>query len=143
LEYWGFIVRINLIHHFNSHKFQLNYRYNITTGAYPFEGDNIYRLLENIGKGVWSIPEGLDDNLSDLIRRMLEFDVEKRYTIFQIRNHPWFNSSPVNTGDAIPVPPLKTDQTRSSTVLPYLESYHYEDRQSQMFFTEHDLNGEL
>lgn len=41
--------------------FDLNfdfYSYNITTGSYPFEGDNIYRLLENIGKGVWSVPEG-------------------------------------------------------------------------------------
>jgi serine/threonine-protein kinase 11 len=102
--------------------------------------------LENIGKGVWSIPQGLDENLSDLLHKMLEFDVEKRYTIIQIRSHPWFMSSPKNTGDAIPVPPLKNDYTRSSTVLPYLESYHYdqnyEDRQSQMFFTEHDLNGE-
>lgn len=26
--------------------------YNITTGLYPFEGDNIYRLLETIGKGL-------------------------------------------------------------------------------------------
>lgn len=30
--------------------------YNITTGLYPFEGDNIYKLFENIGKGDYTIP---------------------------------------------------------------------------------------
>lgn len=72
--------------------------YNITTGLYPFEGDNIYRLLENIGKGVWNIPQGLDPLLSDLLLNMLRFDSTERYTIQQIRNHTWFLSSPINTG---------------------------------------------
>lgn len=119
-------------------------RYNITTGLYPFEGDNIYRLLENIGKGVWSVPEGLDPLLTDLLLNMLRFDPNERFTIQKIRKHAWFISSPVCTGDAIPVPPLRGDSLRSSTVLPYLESYHYENRQNQnVFFTEHDLNGEF
>lgn len=116
--------------------------YNVTTGLYPFEGDNIYRLLENISKGVWSVPDGLDPLLTDLLLNMLRFDANERYTIQKIRNHSWFISSPVCTSDAIPVPPLKGDSLRSSTVLPYLESYHYENRQSNnVFFTEHDLNG--
>lgn len=121
-----------------------NSRYNITTGLYPFEGDNIYRLLENIGKGVWSVPEGLDPSLTDLLLNMLRFDANARYSIQKIRNHSWFISSPVFTGEPpVPVPPLKGDSLRSSTVLPYLESYHYENRQNpNMFFTEHDLNGE-
>lgn len=114
--------------------------YNITTGLYPFEGDNIYRLLENIGKGVWSIPDGLDPLLTDLLLNMLQFDANKRYTIQQIRNHIWFNSSPIDTGNRVLVPPLKGDVSRSSTVLPYLESYHYESRQNNVYFTEHDLN---
>lgn len=116
--------------------------YNIATGLYPFEGDNIYRLLENIGKGVWSVPVGLDPLLTDLLLNMLRFDALERYTIQKIRNHSWFISSPANTGDAVPVPPLKGDSLRSSTVLPYLESYHYDNRQNHnVFFTEHDLNG--
>lgn len=43
-------------------------RYNITTGAYPFEGDNIYKLFESIGKGEFSIPVTVDDLLADLLR---------------------------------------------------------------------------
>lgn len=42
--------------------------YNITTGLYPFEGDNIYRLFENIGKGHYEIPDFTDKLLADLIK---------------------------------------------------------------------------
>lgn len=55
---------------------------------YPFEGDNIYRLLENIGRGQWQTPDWLyklDEHLATLILGMLQFDPDKRYTIQQIR----------------------------------------------------------
>lgn len=44
------------------------FRYNITTSLYPFEGDNIYKLFENIGKGDYSIPEECGPLLTDLLR---------------------------------------------------------------------------
>lgn len=44
------------------------FRYNITTSLYPFEGDNIYKLFENIGKGDYTIPEECGPLLSDLLR---------------------------------------------------------------------------
>lgn len=44
------------------------YRYNITTSLYPFEGDNIYKLFENIGKGDYTIPEDCGPLLTDLLR---------------------------------------------------------------------------
>ena len=43
-------------------------RYNITTSLYPFEGDNIYKLFENIGKGDYTVPEECGPLLSDLLR---------------------------------------------------------------------------
>ena len=43
------------------------FRYNITTGLYPFEGENIYKLFENIGKGKYTIPESVDSILASLI----------------------------------------------------------------------------
>ncbi|NXW51573.1 STK11 kinase, partial [Nyctiprogne leucopyga] len=61
--------------------------YNITTGLYPFEGDNIYKLFENIGKGDYTIPEDCGPPLSDLLRGMLEYDPAKRFSIQQIRQH--------------------------------------------------------
>lgn len=44
--------------------------------------------------------------------------------------------------EAVPFPPLKTDQIRRSTVLPYLEAFHYaHDRDNEdVYFTEHDIN---
>jgi serine/threonine-protein kinase 11 len=84
----------------------LSYRYNLCTGKYPFEGDNIYKLFENIGKGEYTIPEDVDALLSDLITGrfsisppsqsvaclnlvsgMLQYKAEQRLSISQIRNH--------------------------------------------------------
>ncbi len=44
------------------------FRYNITTSLYPFEGDNIYKLFENIGKGDYTIPDECGPLLSDLLQ---------------------------------------------------------------------------
>ena len=41
--------------------------YNITTGSYPFEGDTVYKLFENISKGEFTIPNNLDESLSSMI----------------------------------------------------------------------------
>lgn len=38
---------------------------------------------------------------------------------------------------------LLGDSLRSSTVLPYLESYHYDRDLNNVYFTEHDLNGKI
>jgi len=119
----------------------IHFSFNICTGIYPFEGDNIYRLLENIGKGVWQVPDGLDPVLADLLVNMLRFDPVQRFSIQQIRTHSWFLTAPPDTGDAVPIPPLKGDSLRNSTVLPYLVSYHYDDHKSDVYFTEHELNN--
>lgn len=46
------------------------------------------------------------------------------------------------SGEVIPVPPMKGDPFRCSTVLPCLEAYHYqiESGDDEVYFTEHDLN---
>lgn len=41
-------------------------RYNMIIGVYSFEGDNIFKLFENIGKGQYQILDGVEDNLKDL-----------------------------------------------------------------------------
>jgi serine/threonine-protein kinase 11 len=63
-------------------------RYNITTGLYPFEGDNIYKLFENIGKGEFSIPSEIENPLRALLEGMLQKEPEKRLSLPQIRQHP-------------------------------------------------------
>lgn len=39
----------------------------MTTSLYPFEGDNIYKLFENIGKGKFTIPDSVDSLMADLL----------------------------------------------------------------------------
>lgn len=49
--------------------------------------------------------------------------------------------APVKDRDPVPFPPLKGDHLRRSTVLPYLEAYHYAaDDNEEVYFTEHDIN---
>jgi len=117
--------------------------YNITTGLYPYEGNNIYRLLENIGKCEWYPPTWLESDLSDLLVNMLRQQPHDRFSIQQIRNHAWCKlNKPINI-QTVTVPPLKGDELRSSTVLPYLQVFHYDNSRefTNIYFTEHDLNG--
>ncbi|EDV92979.1 GH18529 [Drosophila grimshawi] len=121
--------------------------YNLATGFYPFEGDNIYRLLENIGRSQWIAPDWLydmDECFARLILGMLQADPSERLSLQQIRKDTWFLSAPAVTDPPIPIPPLKEKYGRS-TVLPYLEAYHYgsEQEQEDVYFTEHDVNQEL
>lgn len=39
----------------------------MTTGLYPYEGDNIYKLFDNISKGKYSIPDSVDNVLTNLL----------------------------------------------------------------------------
>ncbi|XP_077187567.1 serine/threonine-protein kinase STK11 isoform X2 [Paroedura picta] len=102
--------------------------YNITTGLYPFEGDNIYKLFENIGKGDYTIPEDCGPPLSDLLRGMLEYDPAKRFSIQQIRHHN----------------PETKDRWRSMTVVPYLEDLHgYNEEEDDDDLKEDYLEDEI
>lgn len=99
--------------------------YNITSGKYPFEGENIYKLFENIGKGEFTIPEGVDDTLADLLRGMLNANPDNRLAIQQIRRHRWVCKNHLKTNDFVPIPPLVEDDfLRSMSVVPYLEDLH-------------------
>ncbi|KAJ7378663.1 Serine/threonine-protein kinase stk11 [Desmophyllum pertusum] len=99
--------------------------YNITTGKYPFEGENIYKLFENIGRGQFTVPEEVDDSLGDLLRGMLNANPADRFTIQQIRRHRWVCKNHPKTNYCVPIPPLEEgDIFRSMSVVPYLDDLH-------------------
>ena len=60
------------------------------TGTYPFDGENIYKLFENIGKGVYEIPPSVDHIMHSLIRGMLEYEPKDRWSLKKIKEHDWF-----------------------------------------------------
>ncbi|XP_015758682.1 PREDICTED: serine/threonine-protein kinase STK11-like [Acropora digitifera] len=97
-------------------------RFNITTGKYPFEGENIYKLFENIGKGEFTVPEGVSDSLASLLKGMLDANPVNRLTIQKIRHHRWVCKNHHRNCPGVPIPPLtEGDALRSLTVLAYLE----------------------
>ena len=62
--------------------------YNFVTGSYPFEGDTIFRLFENIGKGEFQVPaHDVNPVLESLIRGMLATDFKDRFTLLQAKKH--------------------------------------------------------
>ncbi|GIX99258.1 hypothetical protein CDAR_447481 [Caerostris darwini] len=121
--------------------------YNFTTGKYPFEGDNIYKLFENIGKGEFEVPKDLDPLLQDLLMGMLRKDPAERFTLKLIREHDWVKKKYSDSEEYSSVLPcVNEDEFCSMTVLPYLQDLHYplgdeEDSDSQEFITEHDLQA--
>lgn len=99
--------------------------YNITTGRYPFEGDTVYKLFENISKGYFTIPDEIDDSLRSLIQGMLKKDPDKRYTLLDIMCHDWIRKKPPKTEPAVMIPTRPNgDELRNMTVLPYLHSLY-------------------
>lgn len=100
--------------------------FNITTGQYPFQGESIYKLFENIAKGDYQIPDDLTDVLlKDLIEGMLRKDPNKRFSIAQVKCHLWLQKRHVQLEPPVQIPAKSDgDHLRSMTVLPLLQQYY-------------------
>ena len=59
-------------------------------GYLPFEDDNNDLLYRKICIGKFTIPDHVSSNCKDLLKKILVTDPNKRITIKQIKNHPWF-----------------------------------------------------
>lgn len=65
--------------------------YAMVCGYLPFEDQNTKKLYQKIIKAEYKMPNFLTENCQDLIAMILNPDPEKRFTIKDIRNHPWYN----------------------------------------------------
>ena len=65
--------------------------YAMLCGYLPFEDNNNPKLYKKIIKGEFETPEFLSPSAVDILHRILNVNPEKRYTIEQIKKHPWFN----------------------------------------------------
>jgi len=65
--------------------------YMMCIGVFPFEGTSICALFKNISDGLLKIPAWVDPSLSDLIHSILNKDYTQRFSIQQIREHPWMS----------------------------------------------------
>ncbi|KAG8186940.1 hypothetical protein JTE90_028239 [Oedothorax gibbosus] len=106
--------------------------FNITTGKYPFEGDSIYKLYENIAECNVNIPEELDISLQNLLQGMLQKDPVSRMSLHQIKLHRWVKQ-PVQMlcdRDEI-INNYAKDPFHNMTVIPYLRILHGEEEESE------------
>lgn len=62
--------------------------FSILTGCFPFRSSDL-----RCGNEVLRIPENLSLECRDLLKKMLEENVNKRISMKQVLNHPWFSSS--------------------------------------------------
>ncbi|KAL4440774.1 hypothetical protein ABPG74_013755 [Tetrahymena malaccensis] len=60
------------------------------SGRLPFEDENVAKLLEKIVSVEYTMPKTFSKNLKDLIKNILNSNPKKRFTLEQIRKHPWY-----------------------------------------------------
>jgi len=60
-------------------------------GYLPFEDANTSNLYKKILNGDFHIPKFVSAEARDLLKCILNTDPQKRFTIQDIRNHPWYN----------------------------------------------------
>ena len=73
--------------------------YAMLCGYLPFEDDNTNILYKKILKGTFEIPDFLSRPARDILIKILNTDPRTRYTIEDIRLHPWFSISPYKAED--------------------------------------------
>jgi len=69
--------------------------YYMLVGSVPFDSGNLMDLFQLIGKAEYSVPDFVDPQAADLIRHMMDKDVEQRFSIRDCINHPWIKSAPL------------------------------------------------
>lgn len=68
--------------------------YAMICGYLPFDDPDTQELYKKIMSGDYSIPSHVSPEGRQLIKLILNTDPEKRFTIEQIRNHPWYRLNP-------------------------------------------------
>jgi serine/threonine protein kinase len=66
----------------------------LVCGYLPFEDPNTALLYKKILSGDYKPPKWISPEVKDLIRCILEVDPRKRYTMDDIRRHPWYTMVP-------------------------------------------------
>ena len=74
----------------------------LTTGEAPFQGTSLINLFENIQKGLYRIPHAIEseEDLKDLIQRLLQVDQEQRICVSDALNHKWLAEGEHQWGQA-------------------------------------------
>eukprot|EP01065_Artemidia_motanka_P026756 TRINITY_DN31_c0_g1_i7.p1 TRINITY_DN31_c0_g1~~TRINITY_DN31_c0_g1_i7.p1 ORF type:complete len:449 (+),score=176.60 TRINITY_DN31_c0_g1_i7:82-1428(+) len=87
-------------------------------GYLPFDDPNMNALFNKIERGEYRMARHFTDPVKDIISRMLVIEPEKRITLEQIMQHPWFridlDESMFRQGDKVSVSKQQVDGAVSS-----------------------------
>jgi serine/threonine protein kinase len=64
--------------------------YQMITGRPPFRGLSEFLIFQKISAGQFTYPKGFPEVAKDLINKLLVLDPEKRLTLEEIKQHPFF-----------------------------------------------------
>ncbi|XP_065663631.1 serine/threonine-protein kinase STK11 [Hydra vulgaris] len=99
--------------------------FNMVTSKYPFEGENIYKLFENIGKAILIIPPNISHTLKTLLEGLLHSNYQKRFCISEIRDHIWMRKLYYKYEARVEFPTNeKSDKVRNMSTIPYLQLFN-------------------
>ncbi|CAG9335007.1 unnamed protein product [Blepharisma stoltei] len=70
-------------------------------GYLPFEDPNTGQLYKKIIAGEYQCPKFISTEAKDFLKCILNTDPDKRFTIEQIRQHPWYNQVKQDTSPGI------------------------------------------
>ena len=70
--------------------------YGLASGYLPFSDPDDEVNKKDVLEGKIDIPEFFSPLLKDLLKHMLDIDPVSRYTLQEIRQHPWFNLNKIN-----------------------------------------------
>lgn len=98
-------------------------------GYLPFEDPNTGQLYKKILAGDYHCPKFITPEAKDLLKCVLNTDPDQRYTIDQIRAHPWYNQikHEVSPGILVGYDYITVDQS----ILKKLEDYSLDTQHAQ------------
>jgi len=80
--------------------------YVMTIGRFPFKGNNMVQLFENISSGKYDIPDWVENNLRNLLTNIININPENRYSLEEIKRHSWMK---IKLPKETPIPILPID----------------------------------
>lgn len=63
--------------------------YVLVCAALPFDGESVHEVRDRVLEGRFRVPYYMSSELEDLIRKILVKNPAQRYTLNQIKGHPW------------------------------------------------------
>ncbi|KAF2349622.1 Protein kinase domain [Trinorchestia longiramus] len=116
--------------------------YNLTSGKYPFNGSNIFRIIESVCRDALVIPSELDSSLAALLQKMLVKDPYERISLQEVKKHRWVVQKivPLQGEECVSMWEQEgVADPHSSSVIPFLECHHFPE-ESIPYITEHERN---